>query len=400
MTAETAAAEPVGDTTIEVAAAPRRGKRWILLIVALLGGSAVLALAVFARVHVSPEDAARADLRTAQLDLINAPGAHYTGVLNGPGGKSAGIDLRVTNVGDMSGTVEIAPGRKLNYLRIGTKTFVQGSRDAWLTYGFTEDGATIADGQQLEQPSMFYGMDLSVTLTPDSLGMFLGSAAEYGQSVRPGRVTSIDGHDSTPITSGTVTTYVHAGRVDRIVDASFDIRVAVMTSDEVSRFYTDLRPTVSALDVASQKDTKVTSVGSWDMSCAPTCAAIATLTSSARGLLDVTIPGITPRSTPPVDNIFVSYQFVLTINDSVIPRPDCTGVVEMPGNGSTTLTCSFIPNSGGQVASRLIIRPILGRALADALVVSLTDDAARALAKSACRVTRIGRSSTTAESGC
>ncbi|MFF2557346.1 hypothetical protein ACFVUS_40535 [Nocardia sp. NPDC058058] len=391
MTAETAAAEPVGDTTIEVAAAPRRGKRWILLIVALLGGSAVLALAVFARVHVSPEDAARADLRTAQLDLINAPGAHYTGVLNGPGGKSASVDLYVTNVGDMSGTLEIAPGRKLNYLRIGTKTFVQGSRDAWLTYGFTEDGATTADGQQLEQLSTFYGMDLSVTLTPDSLGMFLGSAAEYGQPVQLGRAISIDGHDSTPITSGTVTTYVHAGRVDRIVHASFDIRVAVMTSDEVSRFCTDLRPTVSALDVASQKDTKVTSVGSWDMSCAPTCAAIATLTSSARGLLDVTIPGITPRSTTPVDNIF---------NDSVIPRPDCTGVVEMPGNGSTTLTCSFIPNSGGQVASRLIIRPILGRALADALVVSLTDDAARALAKSACRVTRIGRSSTTAESGC
>ncbi|MET9489542.1 hypothetical protein [Nocardia sp. NPDC006630] len=82
MTIETAAsAESAGPE--EVAAK----RRWwwpliALLVAALVGASSAAGWWFFGRTHTSAEAAAHAELQSAQLALINAPGAHYTGQLH------------------------------------------------------------------------------------------------------------------------------------------------------------------------------------------------------------------------------------------------------------------------------------------------------------------------------
>ncbi|MFE3196014.1 hypothetical protein ACFXHA_43935 [Nocardia sp. NPDC059240] len=375
-TEDSIAAEP---ETVTVVAGRRRWWPWLSgLIVVALAVAAVTGWLISRSETKSPS--ARDELQSAQVALINAPGVHYTGRLTGTGGKSAGLDLRVTNVGDVSGTVDIGGGNLLNFLSIDGKTFLRGTRAAWLAYGFDQDEATYADGEQILEPASFYDLRLADALRPVTLGRRLDPNADKRIPVTLGAATTLGGHRSQGIVSDTVTTYVSSGRPERIVDPNFDVLLDMMSVDEVARFYSDLRPTVTALDDASNTETKVTTEGGWSNPCGPSCTAVSTLTSSPQPFLAITIPGYTA----PVDDIFVSYQTTITVNGDATQRPDCSGVVQMPGNGTTTLSCAFTAGPGSHVGSTLTVRPVLGRARADALVATLDTDAKHSRDKANC----------------
>lgn len=395
MTAEAAAAMPVGENTIEPAAR-RRPWRWIVpLVVIVVVVAGVAVWAVFGRSHRSAEEVARDDLQSAQLELVNAPGAHYTGRMTVKDGKTVGVDLRVTSVGEVSGSLEYAPGAALTYLRVGTKTFLQGSREGWIAYGFSPESASASEGMQLLEPSAFGDVDLATVLTPANLAERLDANAEDGKPVHIGDSEKY-GPGATVVVSGAVTTVVRSGHVDRITDQTFDIRLEPMNGEEAARFYADLRPTVSALDLASDTESRVEFESGWSTPCATTCSAVATLTATPHPFVSISYPGYTP----PVSTTFVAYEFALTINGVLTPRPDCTGILEMPGNGTATLSCAFTAAPGSQINAHTSTRPVLGRARADALLTALTEDAARTQAKSSCPVTRIHGSITTSKSGC
>ncbi|MRH92981.1 hypothetical protein GFY24_37135 [Nocardia sp. SYP-A9097] len=307
------------------------------------------------------------------------------------------MDLRVTSAGEASGTLELGPGKTLTYLRVGIKTFLQGNRDGWLADGFSADAAAISDGIQLLEPSTFHDTDLPELLKPANLAERLDPSIDAGQPVSVGPVETVNGHESTPIGSGAMRTYVHAGHADRIVDPAFDIQVTPMNWDDAARFYTDLRPTVTALDLASDTESRVAVDSGWSTPCATTCSAVATLTATPHPFLSVTIPGFTP----PVATTFVSYEIALTINGVRTPRPDCAGVLEMPGDGTTTtISCAFTAGPGSQISADTTTRPVLGRTRADALLTTLTEDATRTQSKRDCPVTRIHGSITTSKPDC
>ncbi|GAB2568587.1 hypothetical protein [Nocardia heshunensis] len=384
MTTDSSATEPAEQTAAQVEVAGRR--RWwpwlVPVVVAAVAVAAVAGWLVSRPEAKSPQALLRDELQTAQVTLINAPGVHYTGRLTGSDGKSAGLDLRVTNTGDVSGTLDIGNGNLLNFLSIDGKTFLRGTRAAWLAFGFTADQATNADGEQLLEPASVYDVRLADALRPSTLGWRLDPNADKRIPVTPGSSTTIDGHHSQGIVSDTVTTYVSSGRPQRIVDPNFDVQLELMSSDDVAHFYSDLRPTVSALDDASDTETNVTSEGSWSNPCGPTCASISTLTSSPHPFVSITAPGYTP----PVDDIFVSYQTTITINGAATQRPDCSGVLQMPGNGTTTLSCTFTSGPGSRVEATLTTRPVLGRARADALAATLDTNAKHSRDKANCTI--------------
>ncbi|MGV9664427.1 hypothetical protein ACWDUL_21735 [Nocardia niigatensis] len=375
------------------------GRRWwpviLTLVVILVVAAAVAGWMIGGRGDRSPAAAARADLDAARVALINAPGAHYTGRLTVPGGKKATIDLRVTNVGDASGTLEFAPGKPLSYLRIGGKTFVQGNTEAWIGYGFSADDAARSDGQQLLEPPAIGGLDVPATLTPSVLGRQLDPNAEARKAVTAGPSIAIDGRRSTPLISGAVTTYVSSGQVDRITERAFDIQVAPMTTDEVAGLYGDLRTAAAATENATDSETKITVAGSWSDPCGPDCTAIETLSSARQPFDAATV------SAPPADDIPVWYQMVLNVNGIVMPTPLCTGVLPIPMNATATVSCPFtIEAEGGTVDAVLKNHPLMGRVRADALVTAVDGNATRSRAKTACPVERVEGSAFWTKPGC
>ncbi|MGW4242208.1 hypothetical protein, partial [Nocardia sp. NPDC004722] len=353
-TEDSIAAEP---ETVTVVAGRRRWWPWLSgLIVVALAVAAVTVWLVSRPQEPSAAAAARETLRAAQLALINAPGEHYTGTVTGKSGKTEALDLRVTNTGDLSGTLDYGQGKTLSYLMIGGKTFLRGGRDAWVADGFGPEDAERSEGQWILEPAARPDVDVAQGLQPGLLGYRLDPDAAQGIPVSRGSAAMIDGRYTEGITSGGVTTFAVAGRAARVTDANFDVTLAPMSADEVAEFYRDLRSTVVALDDASDTETQVTSVGSWSTPCGPACTAISTLTSSPHPFVTVTVPS----STPPVNDIVVSYRMVLTIGGVTIPRPDCSGVLPMPGNGTVTVSCAFTVGPGNQVRASLTTRPILG----------------------------------------
>ncbi|UFS95551.1 hypothetical protein [Nocardia huaxiensis] len=395
MTTEATAAEP-SDETVTDEPAPIRRKRWwpwaVLSTAALTG---VASVAVWMAVHSSPEATGRTKLQAAQLALINATGVHYIGRFPAANGENLSFDLRVTNVGDMSGTIEFEPGKPLSYLRIGDMAFLQGSADAWIAGGLSETDAANAEGKQLLQSSKLRGIDFAASLTPAKLGSLLDPNAKDNTPVETGAPITVDGHRSIPLVSGEMTTYVNAGRVDRIVHPYLDVQVWQMSSEEVTQFYRDLRPTVTALDVARDSGSWVSSDGTWSNPCAPTCTLTSTVTSTANPFAE-TVPG----APSPADTIALSYRTVLTIDGVVTTPPDCSGVTEMPGIGTTTLSCTFLRNAGSEFSATLSTEAVIGRTRADILLQTLDDNATKSRNKSGCPIILVEYKVTRSKSSC
>ncbi|MGY4101841.1 hypothetical protein ACW2Q0_20145 [Nocardia sp. R16R-3T] len=387
--AENPVAEAAPDT-VTVVAGRRRWWPWVtLLVVVALAVAAVAAWLVRPEAK-SPEAAARDDLKSAQLALINAPGVHYTGSLTGKNGKSARLDLRITNDGVVSGTFDYGSGKTLTYLVVDGKAFLQGGRDAWLANGFILESADWYQNEQVLWTTDFLDVDVPAKLKPDRLGRRLGPGPDRSDPVTLGASTLIDGQSADGVTSGGVTTYLVAGHARRITDPNFDVLVTPMSADEVAQFYLELRPTVTALDRADDSETRVSAETSWSTPCGPACSALATLTSTPQPSVSVTIPGVPPH----VDDIFVSYQMTLAIGGVETSRPDCSGVLQMPGNGTASLSCGFTASPGQTISSTLTARPILGRARADALVAAFDTAAKQGQERAKCRITSLSNVAT------
>lgn len=386
---ESSAAETVHEIVTE-AEQPRRSRRKVWLTLSLV--AVVVAVSAFAaweflgRDRRSPEAVARDDLHTAQVALLNAPGAHYSGRYTEQSGKTWTLDLRVTNMGDASGTIEIAPGKLLSLLEVGGKVFLRGDRDTWIADGFNEVDATAAAGRQILEPARFSGVDLAGTLTPGILGSTLDPNDDKNAPVQVGASEMVDDRLSALIVSGTVADYVYSGQIDRIIMPNFDIKVAAMNSDDVVSFYRDLRPAVAALDDASDTETVIKTESSWSSVCGPTCSVLATLTSTPHPFTSFTLPS---GYTPPVHDILVSYQVGVTVDDIPVPTPDCTGVISMPGAGTGHLSCAFSTGSGSRASSDITVRAIVGRARADELLHTFDDDTTKSKAKLRCPTTSI-----------
>ncbi|MGX1809380.1 hypothetical protein ACWIGI_26965 [Nocardia sp. NPDC055321] len=367
------------DTT--TAPVVRRRRRWAALIVAgtVLAGAITGASWLLLGDHRSADEIALDDFRTARQSLAKAAGAHYTGQVIDDAGEKFGLDLRVTNIGDFSGTVEVAPGHAMNHLRVGDKNFARAGREVWIAAGVSEDQANSADGKQLSQPATIHDRTLHSELNPSILGTRLDTSVSTGAELVVGDTVTVDDQAATPIVSGAVTTYVRDGRVVRIVNASFDIRVTQLSADQVSTLYGDLLPTVTALADASDTEKELAHELGWSAPCPATCAALATLTSTATPFVEITIPGVT---TPGTDTP-VAYSIRLRIAGVDTDRPDCAGTVVIPAGESVTVSCAFEAPPGSQINSTLRARPILGQARADQLVKALRDNADCSRAKAA-----------------
>ncbi|MFE4458316.1 hypothetical protein ACFROC_13280 [Nocardia tengchongensis] len=395
MTTERSAADTAETATtpetVTVVAGRRRWWPWaILLVVVALAVAAVTTWLVTKPHTKSPEAAARDDLKSAQLALINAPGVHFTGSLLGKDAKGARLDLRITNDGVVSGTFDYGFGKTLTYLVVDGKAFLQGGRDAWIAHGFIPESADWYQNEQVLRTTDFLDVDVPAQLKPERLGRRLGPGPDQADPVTLGASTLIDGRSADGVISGGVTTYLVSGHARRITDPNFDVLVTPMNADEVAQFYRDLRPTVTALDRADNTETRVSAETSWSTPCGPACSALAVLTSTPQPFVSITLPGVTPH----VDDIFVSYQMSLTIGGVETPRPDCSGVLQMPGNGTAPLSCGFTAGPGQTVSSTLTARPILGRARADALVAAFDTSAKQSGERAKCTITSLSESAT------
>lgn len=371
-----------------------RGRRWpwiTLLVVVALVVAAVTAWLVTRPQAKSPEAAARDDLKSAQLALINAPGMHYTGQLSGKDGKSAGLDLRVTNGGVTSGTIDYGSGKTLTYLSVGGKTFMRGGKDAWIAHGLTAEAAEQVGNEVLLRPATVLDVDVAAKLKPESLGRRLGPGPGQSDPVLLAAAALIDGHSVDGVTSGSVTTYLVSGRARRITDPNLDLTPTPMTADEVAQFYRELRPEVTALDNAGDTEASVTAeFAPGSDRCVLFCFESITVTSTPTPFATVNIPGVTP----PGDDIVVAYDMAITINGVVAPHPECGGVLQMPGRGTATLQCRFDLGPGQHAHTDLTLRPVLGRTRADALVAALDTAAKQSGDRAKCTFTSLSEAAT------
>ncbi|MFF0613899.1 hypothetical protein ACFYUD_35070 [Nocardia tengchongensis] len=387
------AADPAEPETMTTVAGRRRWWPWVtLLVVVALAVAATTVWLMTGPRSKSPAAAAPDDLKSAQLALINAPGVHYTGNLSGSDGKAPRLEVRVTNAGVAYGTIDYGSGKTLTYLAVGGKAFLGGGSDAWIAHGVTPEIArSNADYPVLLPGGKVLSVDIAVQLKPEALARRLGPIPGRSELMTRGAATFIDGQTVDGLTSGSLTTYLVSGRARRITDPTFDVTPTPMTADEVARLYREVRPAVTALDYAGDTGSTVTVALSWISNpCAPICTSIADVTSTPKPPVAVNVPG----ATPPVDDIFVAYDTVLTSGDAVTPHPECSGVMQMPGRGTTRLTCGLFI-SGGQPANVVVtLRPVLGPARADVLVGALDAAAKESEDRAKCTVTSLSETAT------
>lgn len=359
-------------------------RRWGPTVLGIVLAIAITAAAVVGWLFLrapsgSPESRARAELATARLALVNAAGAHYVGRLTAEDGVRVAIDLRVTNTGDASGTLAWGQGKALTYLHIDEKTFLSGGREAWMADGSGESIATAMAGLQVLRPRLFHGIDLPKTLRPDVLAYELDPAADAGRALQLGR--DPDGV-ATIVTSDAVTTHLTSGRPSRVVLPTLDLRVTLLTPDDIARFHREVRPTVATLDEAWDSETTLETEMNWGSNCATSCTVTGEVTATPAPFLKVVIPGVDP----PVADIQVRYRIGFSADGVPDPAFGCSDIIDLPGNGTATFTCEYSRSVGATVTASLDSHPILGRARADQLLHAVHTGADRSRAKFECPV--------------
>ncbi|WP_280234180.1 hypothetical protein [Nocardia cyriacigeorgica] len=310
----------------------------------------------------SAEQRGRAALATAQLRLLDTPAAHFTGTVKPTGASSRRleVDLTVTNVGDATGTISVRDGVDMDYLGVGGKSFLQGDEQAWLAFGESAENAARYAGVPVMIGPERFGFDLASTLAPARLALALDPDAERSEDVTIGTPIDIDGHESTPITSGSITTYLsnldptdepNTGGsdepvIDRIVSASssgesgggdpelpeFSLDPAPEEPDDAQGIYEELPGRVDGLGDAV--DSRVTLGGNVNGQflqnpCMGTCTiqfVISNTVSTSRDMRVTT----------------VAFDYTVSMQSSVpiALGAGCNGSGTMPANGSTTLSCS------------------------------------------------------------
>lgn len=309
----------------------------------------------------SVEQRGRSALASAQLRLLDTPATHFTGTVK-PKGASAGrlrVDLTVTNVGDATGTVSVRGGIDMDYLGVGGKSFLRGSEQAWLALGESaEDAARYKDVPVMIGAERF-GFDLASTLAPARLALALDPEAERSADVTVGEPIEIDGHPSTPITSGSITTYVSnfdpAGEssdgpeqpvIDRIVSASssggsgeeepelpeFSLEPEAAEADDALGIYEELPGRVN--DVSNAVDSRISVGGNINGQflqnpCLGVCTIQFVISNTVNTSRDIRVTT-------------VRFDYTVSMQSSVPVAlgPGCNGSGTMPANGSTTLSCS------------------------------------------------------------
>ncbi|NEW39456.1 hypothetical protein GV793_11095 [Nocardia cyriacigeorgica] len=337
----------------------------VLLIVCALGIGGGVALWQLNDSGPTAEQRGRAALATAQLRLLDTPATHFTGTVK-PSGASVGrlqVDLTITNVGDATGTVSVRDGVQMDYLGVGGKSFLQGDEQAWLAFGESaDDAARYAGVPVLIGPERF-GFDLASTLAPARLALALDPDAERGEDVTIGAPIEIDGHESTPVTSGSITTYLSnldpadepgadgSDRpvIDRIVSASssgesggdeelpeFTLDPVRGESDDADGMYEELPGRVDGLGDAV--DSRVELGGNVNghflqNPCLGTCTIQFVISN-------------TVTTSPDMRVTTVAFDYTVTMQSSVpiALGAGCNGSGTMPANGSTTLSCSATYN--------------------------------------------------------
>lgn len=343
-------------------ARPRR-RLWlvaslVILVVCALGVGGVVVL-LGGGDGPSVEQRGRSALAVAQLRLLDTPATHFTGTVK-PSGASAGrlrVDLTVTNVGDATGTVAVREGVEMDYLGVGGKSFLRGSEQEWLAFGEPpEDAARYADVPVLIGPERF-GFDLASTLAPARLALALDPEAERGADVTVGEPIEIDGHESTPVTSGSITTYLSdfdpaepggdgsdRPAIDRIVSASssgesgedelpeFTLEPEPEEADDALGIYEELPGRVN--DLGNAVDSRISVGGNVNGQflqnpCLGVCTIQFVITNTVNTSRDIRVTT-------------VRFDYTVSMQSSVPVAlgPGCNGSGTMPANGSTTLTCS------------------------------------------------------------
>ncbi|MFF2552041.1 hypothetical protein ACFVUS_13640 [Nocardia sp. NPDC058058] len=350
----------------------RRGGKTPIIIAGLVI-LLVLALGITALVVRSggdsgstPEQRGRTALATAQVRMLHTAAVHYTGTLtNTPLGRSGlHVDLTVTNVGDATGTVSVRDSARLDYLGVGGKSFLTGDKSAWISLGLDADNAgDYADHPVLIGPDLF-GVDLASTLAPARLALALDPNAVRDKPIRVGTPVTIGDHESTPITSGGITTYVRGVRqggatpttsadgdrqsdpiVDRVVSDTdpdpmsgdpdlpeFTLDTEPLQSDDAGDIYAQLPGRIDGLDKAV--DSRVALDGTLNgrfvqNPCLGTCTVEFTIKNTVKTAPDIVIKTI-------------AYEYTVSVTSSVpiATGPDCAGSGTMAPNSSVTLRCT------------------------------------------------------------
>lgn len=313
----------------------------------------------------SPEQRGRSALATAQVRLLHTPAVHYTGTITNTAlgaADSVHVDLNVTNVGDATGTVSVSDNAKLDYLGVGGKSFLQGDKNAWVSLGVPADTAgDYAAHPVLISPDLF-GVDLATTLAPARLALTLDPNASRNKEIQVGTPITIGDHESTPITSGGITTYIrglHSSSpttgndddqadpsVDRVVSApdpdgygstdsdlpEFTLDTDNLESDDAGDIYAALPSRIDALDKAV--DSRVSLDGTLngrflENPCLGTCTIEFTITNSVKTSRDIQI-----------NTIAYEYTVTVTASVAITAGPDCVGSGTMAPNGSVTIRCT------------------------------------------------------------
>ncbi|MFD3506375.1 DUF3824 domain-containing protein [Nocardia sp. NPDC058666] len=339
--------------------APRRSSKKPIIIAALailsVFAVGITAVVVFASDigRSTPERQARSSLATAQVGLLHTPAVRYVGTVTGTalGSPTLNVDLIVSNVGDATGTVSVG-NAQLDYLGVGGKSFLEGDENGWRALGVTADVVGSYTGRPIMIGPDLFGVDLATTLAPARLALALDPDAVRDKQVGIGTSMYIGGHESTPVTSGGLTTYLRGLHEDGTTAETGQI-IARIISDEsfgssqsdlpsltldteylasATTLYSELPGRIDKLNKAVDSRVSVDGTLNGRFLENP-CMGVCTIEFTIRN---------TVKSTSDIRVTTLSYDHTITVESTVAitTSPNCAGSGTMAPNGSATIRCT------------------------------------------------------------
>ncbi|MFC6013785.1 DUF3824 domain-containing protein [Nocardia lasii] len=324
-------------------------------LIVVLGLTAVVLLVVNSADN-SPERQARSALATAQLRLLHTPAVRYEGTLTGTaaGSPTMTVNLVVTNVGEATGTLAVGSA-SLDYLGVGGTSFLTGDESDWRALGVPKDKIELYLNRPVLIGPDLFGVDLATVLAPARLALALDPEATYDTAVRVGAEARVGDHQSTPVTSGDVTTYLRglAGGEESIITRiinnaagysgagrdrlpEFTLDTTYLTASEATTVYAEFPGRIQALSTAidSRVDLGGTLNGRFlENPCLGTCT------------IEFTIKN-TVSTSPDIRITSISYDYTITVESAldITTGPDCVGTGTMSPNSSTAIRCTATYN--------------------------------------------------------
>lgn len=326
---------------------PRRVRRVVLTILVslALAGGLVIVLAFLPSQRSPLDDTGSrewknaSDTTTGASYLALTPMLHVTGDYKLDDGDAT-LDLRVSNLGSMRGTVEVG-GEKVKVLTSGKRSFARASESFWSDQGAPADALEQYGKHWVKVDPDFLGVDFAKKFNPSALSSEVYDDA-LAAPVRRGDTTTVNGHKATAMRTDNYTAYVADSpdhQVLALQDDNGKIDIDRVPREHIDEFMDDLEKKFQ--DLKKALDSQVTFTLDGEITLAP-C-------SNSGCTANVTMENTVSSSSPYVkadQPVHAAITITMTLDGSLVQT--CEKTVTMKPNGTGETTCSasyYIPPS-------------------------------------------------------